>query len=315
MQSELLTNAIWRDLTIMASKHRGVVAVPYLASGGAKLLPLREGSVLVVSCTEACVRSGLVDPSELLRLANRGVQIHNCTNLHAKVYVFGRSAVVGSANVSTSSAMRLFEAGIRTSDPTVVQACRAFVLSLCGDQLSTEYLTELKKVYRPPIGVPRPLRNGSKQLLPQHSLIWAVPLAPTKYDPEDKANMSKARAAARSVADLAAQSLDEFVWSGKQFVDKLSFGQRVVMCTEARRGSVLVSPPARILAVNKYQVGRSHRAAVVLGLPKFKRARRAKSIAAKLGSAAEALGKLRGPLLLRDAKFVVSLGQLWGSES
>ncbi|MEO0319139.1 MAG: hypothetical protein RL404_2816 [Pseudomonadota bacterium] len=51
--------------------------------------------------------------------------------LHAKVYVFGRTAFVGLAKLSKHS-QDLTEACIKTSDPEIVQETKKFVLDLTG---------------------------------------------------------------------------------------------------------------------------------------------------------------------------------------
>src|SRR6185312_8114473 len=71
-------------------------------------------------------------------------------NLHAKVYVLGDRAFIGSANASQSSAHRLLEAMVSTSDPATVRRAREFVERLCKEELSPASLLQLQKLYRPP---------------------------------------------------------------------------------------------------------------------------------------------------------------------
>ena len=66
--------------------------MPYFGTGGAELLPLRPGSLLVVRFDTEAVRSGQTNPSEIIKLLSRSVEIHACRNLHAKVFVFGDTA-------------------------------------------------------------------------------------------------------------------------------------------------------------------------------------------------------------------------------
>ena len=76
------------------------VAVAYFGTGASKLLPLRKGSTLIVDMSQAAVGSGQTNPSEILKLVNRGVDVHSVNNLHAKVFAVGNQAFVGSTNVS-----------------------------------------------------------------------------------------------------------------------------------------------------------------------------------------------------------------------
>jgi hypothetical protein len=58
------------------------------------------------------------------------VEVHSVENLHAKVFVAGARALVGSTNVSFTSATGLVEALLETSDREPVRQCRDCVKSL-----------------------------------------------------------------------------------------------------------------------------------------------------------------------------------------
>lgn len=69
----------------------------------------------------------------MVKYVKAGVEVHSAANLHAKVFVLGRTAIVGSSNVSAASENSLVEAGIETTDPQVVAKCKRFVEDLRGD--------------------------------------------------------------------------------------------------------------------------------------------------------------------------------------
>jgi len=126
--TEFLSARIWPRLRQLArtGRRRAYVAVPFLGRGAARRLPLRRGDVLITKFDLAAVRAGLVNPREVVAFIKRGVEVHSVANLHAKVYVFGRTAFVGSANVSASSEDSLIEAGCQVTSLDVVAECRAF---------------------------------------------------------------------------------------------------------------------------------------------------------------------------------------------
>src|SRR5437867_1112590 len=105
-QVKLLTTNPWPAITIAATENptRSYIAVAYVGTGGAKLLPLRRGSMLVVDASRRAVSCGQTNPTDLLGLIKAGVRVYSVENLHAKVFVLGRLAFVGSTNVSTHSA-------------------------------------------------------------------------------------------------------------------------------------------------------------------------------------------------------------------
>lgn len=149
MSTRLIAKDVWDNLTRAAksSKKSAYIAVAYFGQGGADLLPLKRGSVLVVDASEDSVRSGQTSPKELLRLYKKGVRIHSVRGLHAKVYVIGDELFIGSANVSRNSRDRLQEALVRTQDESVVRASKAFVKSLMRVELGESELKRLGKMY------------------------------------------------------------------------------------------------------------------------------------------------------------------------
>src|SRR5262249_14152719 len=164
-KTKLHDKHIWRRLTALATQSRGLIAVAYLGQGGAAQLPLRTGSTLVVNLSMQTVKAGVTDPREILKLLKRRVKVHTVENLHAKVYVFGATALIGSPNVSRYSAERLVEAALETSLPEQVAACRAFVLKHIGDEVTKERAEKFVPFWRPPRPPPasRPKSNGVVQ--------------------------------------------------------------------------------------------------------------------------------------------------------
>src|SRR5687767_9700953 len=109
---KFLAPSAWNDITIAAKsmKDPAFVAVAYFSARGDTLLPLRKGSTLVVDASVETVSIGATCPTALRRLLNRGVEIYSVRNLHAKLFVFGKSVFIGSTNASTMSEKYLLEA-------------------------------------------------------------------------------------------------------------------------------------------------------------------------------------------------------------
>lgn len=162
MTSELITTAVWDVLFQEAKQARrpAHVAVAYFGSGASRLLPLPKNSLLVVDASDAAVKSGQTCPFDLLKLHSRGIRVHSHRNLHAKVYVLGNVAFIGSPNVSQHSANIMLEAMFRTQQRSAVTAARKFVDSLCITELDSNEITRLARIYKPP-------RFSAAPLLPQ----------------------------------------------------------------------------------------------------------------------------------------------------
>src|SRR5262249_7705172 len=152
--TELVVGEVWPRLK-RANRNRNRiawVAVAYFGKGAARLLSLKKGSNLVVGASDNAVSNGLTCPDDLIALSTKGVRIFIVANLHATVYVFGTTALIGSANVSKHSAQTLVEAMLLTTDRKVVEKSRNFVQSFAKNELGPEQLTRLQALYRPPRG-------------------------------------------------------------------------------------------------------------------------------------------------------------------
>lgn len=149
---KLITKNIWKELTgvVKKSKVKSTIAVAYFGQNASKMLPLLDGSILLVDASEHAVKCGQTCPDELLKLYYKGVQIYSHENLHAKLFVVGKTLYCGSTNVSGNSANRLQESLLKTTDKKVVKDAKEFIDSLCRIELGEDELKKLSKIYRPP---------------------------------------------------------------------------------------------------------------------------------------------------------------------
>jgi hypothetical protein len=287
--------------------------VPYFGSGATELLPLRAGSQLVVKFDREAVQCGQVNPKEIVRLIKRGVEVHACANLHAKVFVFGNTAIVGSANVSTSSAT-LIEACAEIRSPAFAAACRRFIESLKGDKVGLEFAKKLIPLYRPPKidGARRPKVKRGRRVLPRHSDLWLVPLVSMDWNDidyeQEEAGWSRAE---KAMTSPRKSEIETFVWWGPGFLDNVRRGERVLMTTKMDKRKVLVSPPGRVLDIRRYRVKNKRKAIVYVEVPKGKRRRDLASFMKALGPIAPAMGNPRRTKRLHNPELIYTLGRVF----
>jgi phosphatidylserine/phosphatidylglycerophosphate/cardiolipin synthase-like enzyme len=148
----LITQSPWAAISAAASgaKQPSHVAVAYLGQKGDELLPLAEGSTLVVDVSLSAVRAGITYPGALLKIRKRGVRVFTAPLLHAKVFAFDGVGFVGSTNVSMRSRDHLREAVVRVADAPTLADIRNYVNGLATDELSKVDLEWLGKQYSPP---------------------------------------------------------------------------------------------------------------------------------------------------------------------
>lgn len=286
-KAKLHDKHVWRRLTALAQRTRGIVAVAYLGRGGAAQLPLRKESTLVVNLSMQTVKAGITDPREILKLLKRGVKVHTVENLHAKVYVFGKTALIGSPNVSRYSADHLVEAALETTHPGQVAACRAFVLRQIGDEVTKERAEWFLPYWRPP---KHPAASGPKKkgvVEPHHRRTWVVHVEERAYDEDDERNAKKGRPIARQRRKKR-DALVEFVYEGERFARDVARDDVVVEVYHEGR-SATVQPAAHVLHVQRYRSGRQRRAVVYLAVPKSQAPVSLSVVRKRLGAAASVM--------------------------
>lgn len=280
----------------------------YLGSGASRLLPLERGSRLVVDASEAAVRAGQTNPAELSKFQRRRVRVYTVPNLHSKVFVFGREAFIGSANVSNRSATSLVEAVVRTRDLKTVTAAKRFVGELCVHELGPEAIRRLEKLYRPPKFLggrgPRPkAHRAARAELPRLQLAQLKPADPPAAS---EATEDKARSVAKSRRKhRSSHSLDEFFVSGQCRYEP---GDIIIQILKAVGGTPLVFPPGNVVHVRRWSDGRRRATFVFLEVPKRRRVKLVR-FASRIGGGA--MKKLKRHGLVRDHDFRQKVLSAW----
>lgn len=313
MGVKLLTATVWRQLTELARRRNrlpAAVAVPYLGGGATKRLPLRRGDILVTRFDDSAFAGGLVDPKEVVKYLRRGVEVHAVANLHAKVFVLGDTAVVGSTNVSTQSADQLIEAACESGEVRFVASAARFVRSMLGDVVGLEFARGKIPLYRPPRHPGRGVR-GRKGPRPQQSAMVAVMLSLIDYDESDTdAEQRGTEDARRRLQDPAHFAVEDFRWTSS-VPPALKPGARVLRCTHIGKRKTVVEAPARVLSVRRYRSPSGTRRAMVFVEARKWARKKALSTISRRVPAASMLGRVGSCRLIRDPDLSFKLGQVW----
>ena len=147
----IVSKDLWvvvRRLAIKADQRKA--AISYVTQD---LIGFRKGDVLIVDASPQAIASGATKAPLLRDLAKKGVVLHDCGNLHAKVLVLGHFAVIGSCNMSHSSADVLVEAAIITDHVSTVSGALSFIQQLMEqspllDAGSIDNLCKIKVIRR-----------------------------------------------------------------------------------------------------------------------------------------------------------------------
>jgi hypothetical protein len=313
MTTKFLSKDIWPEITktVRNNKKPCFVAVAYFGAGSSSRLPLSMDSRLVVNASEGAVKSGQTCPKDLLKLIQRGVMVYSVPNLHAKVFIVGRMAYIGSNNVSNNSASMLMEAAIRTTDSSVVSSARKFVSDLCLDELTPEFLKQLDKLYQPP---KIPGGNNTKGEMkgtsrrPELTRYLLAQLVLGDWSPREQelhdAGLPQAKKHRKHPRSWI---MDDFPWYGKCPYVK---GDSVFQVIDEGDGNVFVTNPGKVIHVMpKEQIGNKVVSFVYIERPERRR-RRINTLAKAIGCKEK---KLRRKGLIRDRSIVQKLLNTWAA--
>lgn len=313
MSTRLLVADIWPTLTKGARDCRFdcFVAVAYFGAGASRLLALETGSRFVVDASERAVASGQTCPADLLKLVKRGVGVYSVPNLHARVFVLGKTAYVGSTNVSNRSASHLVEAVLRTTEPSAVHAARRFVEAHCLHELTPEVLKHLYKLDRPPLIPGGKCKQRSVPDSAKHPTLLRLFLAQRHlmdWSDRDQALHDAGLMVARKRRKHPRTfDLTRFWVAGRCRGDP---GDVVIPVTDEGAGKVLVSPPANVLHIRRRQDTKGRVLFVYLEHASRRR-REVGKLAHPLGR--DALRQLRRDGLVGDKAFARSLLGVWAA--
>lgn len=302
MTTTFLQSELWNKIDHLAKRaKRKHIAVAYLGSGASNLIPLSKGDTLVIDLSLQAAKSGQTNPHEVAKYIRAGASVFSCANLHAKVYLFDKTSVVGSGNLSLHSRNALVEAGIVTNDSTVLKSARGFIKSIQVEPVTPEYLKLCKREYRPPKfggGVRGNRKRRDKRVLPTYSRLWLSGVFDATFsDEEERISERENRRALREVKDKRKYEVDSVRWVGESHITRT-----------ARKGDFIVQiyndkvyPPFRIVRISKYQLPNRKSTRYFLHIEEDKRPKLFRWSKFKKTLSQVGLGKLT-PLTTREIK-------------
>ena len=167
-----LVNAGWgRELTtaIRADPSEVRIVCPFIKKGAFEcLLSHQPGDIQVITRFNLVdFADGVSDVEALRMLLDADASVRGIQNLHAKLYLFGKSrAIITSANLTKAALTQNQEFGVVSEDAAVIAACRNYFDELwqrgCSADLSRDMLdcwAEKVTRYRLASGRPRRARE------------------------------------------------------------------------------------------------------------------------------------------------------------
>lgn len=184
---KFLADDIWVTIKSLSDKSRKTkIAVAYFGTGASTQVTLKKGDTLLVAMTLGNVKVGQVNPFEIEKLYKKGVNIFNLPNLHSKIYLFDKSVIIGSANVSSNSADNLIETGLLTNDSNAISQAESFINEHCIEKVEQDYIEVCKKNYNPPKSFgSKQKRTAKNKFKGQLTTTWVISTTSTTWKDED----------------------------------------------------------------------------------------------------------------------------------
>jgi hypothetical protein len=252
MSTKFLQPRLWETIRKISkrAKHR-TVAVAYLGTGASTILPLRKGDALIVDMTLGTVRGGQTNPYEVQKYFDKGVNVYSCPNLHAKTFLFDRTAIVGSTNVSKRSEKGLIEAALVTSEKMQVSRIRGFLKSLMFLQVDKKWITTCKRAYRPP-----KFTSSYHDTTNPMSRLWVAATWPIEFKGREKVMVDREEKQARKKIKEKKKyepNTIRFLTGKSGIAQLIKPDDMIIDIWHEGKKTIQVYPPARVLTVKRYK--------------------------------------------------------------
>lgn len=249
----LFKQALWDEFKArLPAKTPVRAAVAYLGSGGAALLPLREGDQLVVDMSLGAVRAGVTDPREVKKLLDRGVIVFSRASLHAKFFVIDDVTIAGSSNISKRAKDYLDEAAIVTDDPSTRRRALSTFGQLCDEPVRDAYLNRCIAEYRPPKFVP-----GGSARKPAAAAKRAWIIGGLHYQDWPASEVEAIEAATsraeKKLRDYERCEVASCRYTARpKYFERMREGDWLIVCVADARGFE-VTPPSKFFGIERYK--------------------------------------------------------------
>jgi hypothetical protein len=206
----ILTGDIWRQVSARAKvARRRLVAVAYVSTD--RNLKLKRNDVLICDASDRAIKTGETSARLLQALSLKGVEVRSRRDLHAKVAVFGRYALVGSCNLSRASSEDLTALALLTARKQIVAQATAFIHALrkSSEEIDPDFLRRILEIKVRPARRHESKRKGRMKRF--GNKVWLVSVRELAEDdfPKEQAFVEKAEEKAN---DLVADKDTTISW-------------------------------------------------------------------------------------------------------
>jgi hypothetical protein len=205
-----------------------------------------------VDASERAIKNGETDAALLRKLHNKGVQLYDCADLHAKILLLDDVAIIGSGNMSSNSEDRMVEAALISDNRSVVAGVASLIEQLLkqSTELDKKQLAQLCKI--------RVIRqggwNGARprrrkvRIAELGNRTWIVDVEEFIPSPEEQRVIDRTISSLQQQLDTADEDLGWLKWSNRaRFARECKEGDLLIQIwssMDAKHPSLVVKPVA-----------------------------------------------------------------------
>jgi hypothetical protein len=247
---KLVTGDVWSQVNrLLRGRALRVACIAYVTS---TKLKLRKGDVLICDASRYAVKFGETSARTLQFYFKKGVQIYSNSSLHSKLLISDTILVVGSSNLSRSSAERLIETAVITDDKSLNSQAKAFIHNLTKESMpiTGRTIRELLKIKVLKRHLPTKMKSATRTK-EFGSKYWFVPVVPIGERAEakikDKVEQATKRISNREKIDP--DDISFIQWPSNSVIGKQSKegDQLVIKWSNKANTRTEVYPPTTIL--------------------------------------------------------------------
>ena len=212
----IITGDVWKQVRPYAKlAKRRLVAVAYVSTEGH--IGFRRNDVLVCDASDRTIKSGATSARLLQSLHRKGVELRSRSDLHAKVAVLGRHALIGSCNLSASSAEDLTELALLSDRKQVVAQATAFIHALreTSQRIDDDFLRRILKIKVRFARRRGPKRKGQATRLGNRVWFISVHQLAENSFPKEEPFVEKAEEKATDLVADKDATISWIRWTGK----------------------------------------------------------------------------------------------------
>jgi hypothetical protein len=247
---QFLTGDIWKEVNkLLTKRQKKIACIAYVTSDK---LELTKGDILICDASTFAIKFGETSAKTIETYFNRGIKVFSNQQLHSKILLTDTFLVIGSANLSKSSAERLTESSIITDSDVLISQAKAFCHNLTEEstllgEKDIQTLLKIEVVKRPF----KPTTNSKirlKKFGNQYWFISAFPLKERTYD-KIKDNVEKTTTSISKTTKIDEDDISFLRWRAKtEFSETAKEGDQIILrFNNSDKTRSYIYPPSTIL--------------------------------------------------------------------